>query len=149
MEIKITVKIGDKEPIEVKVDAPEEGEIDVEIDKPSDNHGPYTMIFDEACVGWTKYPDLNKVFLIQQQEAANFRLQKIGCLFLNDVYDMLGYPRTRAGQVVGWIYDKDYSGHHGFVDFGIFKDANIDFINGRKNIALLNFNVDGDILNCL
>lgn len=37
-----------------------------------------------------------------------------------------------------------------FVDFGIFDtndDRNFDFINGYKNTAILDFNVDGNILN--
>ena len=77
---------------------------------------------------------------------ANFKLKKQGYPFLNEVYDMLGLPRTRAGQCVGWVRDED---HRGYVDFGIFDRVNADFINGKNTIALLDFNVDGDILKYL
>ena len=59
---------------------------------------------------------------------------------------MLGLPRTKEGQVVGWIYDeKDPIGDN-FVDFGITENRNTDFINGRENVAFLDFNVDGNIM---
>ena len=62
---------------------------------------------------------------------------------------MLGIPRSKAGQVVGWIYDKDNTKGDGFVDFGIY-DANNDrkraFVNGLERTILLDFNVDGNIL---
>lgn len=66
---------------------------------------PYAAWFDETCLAWTKDPEMNKFFLLRQQDYANELLKQRGHLFLNEVYDMLGMPRTKAGQVVGWIFD--------------------------------------------
>ena len=77
-----------------------------------------------------------------------------GHLFLNEVYDMIGLPRTKAGAVVGWLYPAgryDDLQLNGFVDFGIFdmwSDAKrADFVNGYERSILLDFNVDGCIYN--
>lgn len=109
----------------------------------------YARFFDDGCKGWEKDPEANLVFLRHQQDFANDRLKSQGYLFLNEVYDMLGIPRTQAGQIVGWIYDeKDPLGDN-FVDFGIYNadiEANRDFVNGYERAILLDFNVDGNIL---
>ena len=59
---------------------------------------------------------------------------------------MLGIPRTKAGQVVGWIFDKDNPIGDNYVDFGLLNTQNEDFVNGYKRSVLLDFNVDGMIL---
>lgn len=46
------------------------------------------------------------MFLRRQQDYANEMLKARGHLFLNEVYDLLDIPRSKAGQVVGWVYDK-------------------------------------------
>lgn len=109
----------------------------------------YARFFDDGCVGWTKDPELNLIFLRQQEAAATKRLEDCGYLFLNEVYDMLGIPRTRAGQIVGWIYDKKNPIGDNYVDFGIYdtnKEANRNFVNGYERTILLDFNVEGNIL---
>ena len=71
-------------------------------------------------------------------------------MFLNDVYDQLGIPRSRAGQVVGWIYDELNPNIDNYIDFGIYdlyKEGSRDFVNGYERTILLDFNVDGPILN--
>ena len=59
---------------------------------------------------------------------------------------MLGIPETKAGQVVGWVYNKDNPKGDTFIDFGIYKYADnfTDFINGHDPI-LLDFNPQGNI----
>ena len=39
---------------------------------------PYAKIFDETCAGWTKHPELNKIFLLQQEDYANVKLKSRG-----------------------------------------------------------------------
>lgn len=112
-------------------------------------HSMYSVFFDDGNLGWTKNAELNKVFLIQQQEAANFRLKKEGYLFLNDVYEMVGAPKTAYGQIAGWVYTEDGSAGDNFVDFGMFEIHNEkarDFINLREKTILLDFNCIGNIL---
>lgn len=115
-------------------------------------YSEYSKFFDESCPGFTKDPEYNLMFLKDQQRYANDLLKSKGYLFLNDVYDMLGIPRTQAGQIVGWIYDEKNPIGDNFVDFGIYdlhKEANRDFVNGYERVILLDFNVDGDILDMI
>ena len=113
------------------------------------SNNPYAKFFDESCPDWEKNPEYNLMFLQAQERYANDLLRSRGHLFLNEVYDMLGIERTKAGQVIGWKYDAKNSDLHNSVDFGIFKlenDANRRFVNGLENVILLDFNVDGNIL---
>ena len=115
-------------------------------------YSDYARIFDNGSMGWTKDPEYNLMFLKLQQNQANDRLKAQGYLFLNDVYDMLGIPRTKAGQIVGWIYDKENPVGDNFVDFGIYDIYNekaCDFVNGRERSIVLDFNVDGNILDMI
>lgn len=108
----------------------------------------YARFFDESCIAFTKNPEDNLWFLKQRQGEANRRLQHDGYLFLNDVYEMLGLPKTKAGQVVGWVYNEKEPIGDNFVDFGIYdqsREAVRDFVNGYERAILLDFNVDGNI----
>lgn len=109
----------------------------------------HAKFYDDGCTGWCKDPEHNLMFLRRQQDYANERLQSKGYLFLNDVYDMLGIPKTQAGQVVGWIYNEKNPTGANYVDFGIYDIYNEkarDFVNGYERSILLDFNVDGYIL---
>ena len=112
----------------------------------------YAKFFDDGCEGWTKDPEINLSFLRAQQQYANDLLRARGHLFLNEVYDMLGIPHTKAGQIVGWVYDPDHPNGDNYVDFGMY-DINRpkvrDFVNGFERTILLDFNVDGDILDLI
>lgn len=113
-----------------------------------DLYSEYAKFYDDGCEGWTKDPELNLIFLKRQQNYANEKLQRQGYLFLNDVYEMLGIPKTQAGQIVGWTYDEKYPQGDNYVDFGIYdlyKEGSRDFVNGYERTILLDFNVDGDI----
>jgi hypothetical protein len=105
----------------------------------------YARFFDEYCKNWKRQPEYNLLFLQCQQNYANDLLQSRGHIFLNEVYDMIGIDRSKAGAVVGWVISKDGDN---FVDFGIFDGDNPkarDFVNGREGSILLDFNVDGVI----
>lgn len=112
----------------------------------------YAKIWHEGNIGWEKDPEYNRMFLQRQQDWANNVLQSKGHLFLNEVYDMLGFPRTKAGNIVGWFYEPENPDRDNFVDFGIFNMNNpaaIDFVNGEERSILLDFNVDGPILDLI
>lgn len=109
----------------------------------------YARYFDEGCEAWEKDSEYNLLFLRAQQQWANDKLRARGHLFLNEVYDALGIPRTKAGQVVGWIFDEKNSSYNNYVDFGIYecnREKARDFVNGYERVILLDFNVDGAIL---
>lgn len=115
-------------------------------------YSDYARCFDDGCAGWDKDSEYNLMFLRHQQNHANELLRSKGYLFLNDVYDMLGIPRTRAGQVVGWIYDEKNPIGDNYVDFGIYditREKNRDFVNGYERSIWLDFNVDGNILDLI
>lgn len=109
------------------------------------NISGYARFFDETCPQWTKTPEYNLLFLRCQQNWANDLLQARGHVFLNEVYDSLGMPRSQAGSVVGWTLGKNGDN---FVDFGIYDFENQkarEFVNGVERSILLDFNVDGVI----
>ena len=110
------------------------------------NQTPYTFCFDVGCPDWQKDAEHNKWFLIQQQNWANEKLKAQGHLFLNDVLDMLGIPKTKSGQIVGWLVDNPKG--DGYVDFGLLDindQSKKDFMNGYERSVWLTFNVDGPI----
>lgn len=96
----------------------------------------FESLFDSSCLPWTKDRASNIAFLSIQEEYCNDRLKYVGHLFLNEVYDTLGLPRTKIGQVAGWIYDGESNDQ---VDFGIRES-----ITGRPDIEL-HFNCDNYI----
>lgn len=107
---------------------------------------PFAKFYDVGCNGWTKDPEQNLFFLIQQQNWANEKLKSQGYLFLNEVYESLGIPKTQIGQAYGWLLDGNGDG---FVDFGltdIHRESVRDFVNGYERTILLDFNVEGNIL---
>lgn len=117
-----------------------------------DAYSDYAKFFDESCVGWSKDPEQNLFFLRRQQDYANEVLKAKGYLFLNDVYDMIGIQRTKAGQCVGWIYDEKNPIGDNVVDFGMYdtyKEGCRNFVNGYERSILLDFNVDGNILDMI
>lgn len=113
-----------------------------------DGYSEYARFYDDGCKGWVKDSEYNLLFLRAQQRYANDLLITRGHVFLNEVYDMLGIPRTKAGQVVGWVYDPNNDNIDNYVDFGIYdvnKPKARDFVNGYERAILLDFNVDGNI----
>jgi hypothetical protein len=142
-EIEVETKNGKKKKEKVEV---------VEADSALLQYSDYARFFDAASKSFAKDPEYNLMFLRRQQDYANEMLKARGHLFLNEVYDLLDIPRTKAGQVVGWIYDpKNNKNGDNYVDFGIYKDnePNRRFINGLEYNILLDFNVDGVIYNLI
>lgn len=151
-ELKYGIKAKEVEEVVVQEDGTEtvvKKSIEV-IENPYGQQSEYARCYTDGCVGWTKDPEANLTFLRLQEKWANDRLQAVGHLFLNEVYEMLGIPHSSAGAVVGWIYDPKNPEHTGDnrVDFGIYNihiPANRDFVNGWERSIWLDFNVDGVI----
>lgn len=103
----------------------------------------YARFFDVSSASWNKDPEYNLIFLKCQQNYANDLLHARGHVFLNEIYDMLGIPRSKAGAVVGWLLGVGDD----FINFGVFDDSKNtrvrDFVNGFEGSILLDFNVDG------
>lgn len=96
---------------------------------------------------WQNNNEYNLLFIKSQERFANDLLKSRKRLFLNDVYEMLGLPRSKAGQIVGWVYDPENPNVDSYVDFGLYSDnlSYSDYVNGYDNAILLDFNVDGNI----
>lgn len=106
----------------------------------------YARFFDESSIYFKREAGDNLSFLQRQEAFANQLLRMNGCVFLNEVYDMLGFPRTKAGSIVGWIWNP--TGGDKQIDFGYWNlddQKKRDFINGWERSVLLDFNVDGVI----
>lgn len=105
----------------------------------------YARFFDELSSSWNKEPEYNFTFIRAQQNWFNDLLKARGHVFLNEVYDSLGIPRSKAGQAVGWVLGTEGDN---YIDFGLWDvDSTTarDFVNGREGAILLDFNVDGVI----
>lgn len=113
------------------------------------NYSQYAKFFDASSREWEKdNPEYNLLFLKSVQEHCNNIFHARGHLFLNEVYDALDIPRTAAGAVVGWVEGNGDD----YIDFGIWNaddEATRRFINGYEDAILLDFNVDGVILDLI
>ena len=118
------------------------------------DHSDYAKCFDECNPNFTRDADLNFCFVKQVQNYMNDKLQRDGFVFLNDVYAALGFPKTRQGQLVGWLHPETYpkSKGDGYIDFGMYDPNNKNahmFVNGYERSTWLDFNVDGPIYNLI
>lgn len=108
----------------------------------------YSVTFDEKNPYWTKSRELNVMCLRRMQSYVNeiLRFKEYPGLkqhiMLNDVLDRLGFPKTKAGYVVGWIYDEQNPVGDNYIDFDINP-------RGTNPNVVLDFNVDGTILDKL
>lgn len=136
------------QPVE-KVDVIDAEGKKVKVEMPIEDGGsPYKVLFDESNVNWNKAYEYNQLFLNAQQSYANDLLRAKGHVFLNDVHDMLGLPRTKAGQIVGWVMDGEGDN---YIDFGFFRNIHegMRFVAGDERSIWLDFNVDGNVLELL
>jgi hypothetical protein len=137
MEINIVIKSKGEESIEIDT---KQADISVERDPYQHN-----QVFGEGCSSkWTENMRTNIAFLKSQQCFANELLRANGCLFLNDVYKMLGFPLTRCGQIAGWVFNEKY---HDAVCFGI--DFTAVLTDETVKPLYLEFNVRENILDFL
>jgi hypothetical protein len=151
-EIQYSVK---KETLVTEATDPETGKVKkkkevVDVFDPN-TVSKYARFFDETCPAWEPNANYNRMFLQNQQRFATDKLLARGHLFLNEVYEALGFEHTKEGSVVGWIVRTDGSTDN-FVDFGIFegkRPSNREFVNGLESAILLDFNVDGVIFDLI
>lgn len=147
------LKLGThKETIEETVTDPETGKTEtvqkeVEVKTPG-VYSEYARCFDESSRAWEKDAEMNLNFLRCEQNWANEKLRARGYMFLNEILERLDIPVTKAGQVVGWVYDPENGKGDNYIDFGIYDLYNPErrrFVNGYERSIWLDFNVDGNI----
>lgn len=151
-DVDFILKNGlEKQIIANRVVDPETGEVketkEEVLTYEGDKLSQYARVFDEVgSTQWTPSADHNRAFLLMEQNYFNERIRTRGYIFLNEVYERLGFRPTKAGSVVGWVYQNaDYEG----IDFGIFTahtQKAAEFLEGTEPSIILDFNVQGDIL---
>lgn len=107
----------------------------------------YIFYYDQDSMrGSTGNIEHDMAFLRGQQKYANDKLITDGRLFLNDVLESMGGNdvRTKAGQVLGWVYDPTDKTIDNKVDFRM-KQVYKKTEDGYKPTILLDFNCDGDV----
>lgn len=131
-----------------------------DIGKNPNDYSMYAKVFKKGNDYWQGESSYNMWFLKKVQNQMNDKLlarrnhEHGGYLFLNEVYEALGFSSTKAGAVVGWYIPKegaedDNNGDY-YVDFGIFsKNGSVRFINGEEDSIILDFNVRGSIYDLL
>ena len=141
-EMKYGIKAKKFEEIEVDESTGKEKKIKKNVVVANPNlESDYAVYFDEKSPNYEPNYDYNMMFVKSQQAYANDRLQTKGCLFLNDVYDSLGLPLTKAGQIVGWTKD----GPDGYVNFRIQEVERETADGSHEPVILLDFNVEGNV----
>ncbi len=111
------------------------------------NASGYVKYFTRSNPYWEDDSSYVEMFLRAQQNYANDKLKAIGHLTLNDVYDMLGFHDSKAGMVVGWIYDLDHPNGDNYVEFDVKKVNLPNEQGGYEEAYAIDFNVDGNIYN--
>ncbi len=111
------------------------------------NASGYAKYFTRSNPYWEEDSSYVEMFLRSQQNFANDKLKANGHLTLNDVYDMLGFHDSKAGMVVGWIYDLDHPNGDNYVEFDVKKVNLPNEQGGYEEAYAIDFNVDGNIYN--
>lgn len=107
---------------------------------------PYARFFNESSPHWQDDPECNRLWVQCQQEYLNNLLRARGHVFLNEAYDALGLERSSAGQVVGWVIGGEGDN---YIDFGLFSAYQARNFDAREPTILLDFNVDGVVVDRL
>lgn len=109
----------------------------------------YCEFYDESCFGWMNDAEYNLDRLRKIEAWANNVLQSRGYIFLHEVKNALGMHEKKKDHVVGWIYRPSDTNRDSYISFGIYdinNQAKREFVNGIEKRVLLDFNVDGNIL---
>lgn len=111
------------------------------------NTSDYLRYLTRTNDNWENNPEYIEMFLRSQQNYANDKLKSVGHLTLNEVYDMLGMQDTKAGMVVGWIYDSNNPDGDNYVEFDVKKVYLPNECGDYEEAYAIDFNVDGNIYN--
>lgn len=120
---------------------------------------PNDAVNDDITSQWSPkenaHGDINMMFLRQKMNWMNEKLNAYGHVFLNDVYEELGFPPTQAGQLVGWVKGNGDN----YISFGPMVEALTDAAGrafthdqirySKGDPILLDFNVDGIVLDLI
>lgn len=120
-----------------------DGEVHKDVKAKTTTGSPYSFVFDEYSKMWRKGDGDNRDFLMITEQYFNDLLRMRGHVFLNEILSHVGIDIVPEGQIVGWIWQGDGDNH---VDFGLYEVWNAGFLKGWERSVILDFNVDGPIL---
>jgi hypothetical protein len=104
----------------------------------------YVRYFTRSNPYWENDKFYVEMFLNQRQAYFNDQLAVKKVLTLNDVYDQLGFHKTKAGMVVGWRYDEDNPSGDNYIQLDVKKVYLPNEHTGEPEEAYaIDFNVDG------
>lgn len=126
-------------------DKGKEKKVKKKIDIADPNASGYMKYFTRSNPNWEDDTDYVEMFLRSQQNYANDKLRAVGHLTLNEVYNMLDMQDTKAGMVVGWIYDLDHPTGDNYVEFDVKKVYLPNERGDYEEAYAIDFNVDGNI----
>lgn len=126
-------------------DKGKEKKVKKKIDIADPNASGYMKYFTRSNPNWEDDTDYVEMFLRSQQNYANDKLRAVGHLTLNEVYNMLDMQDTKAGMVVGWMYDLDHPTGDNYVEFDVKKVYLPNERGDYEEAYAIDFNVDGNI----
>lgn len=147
---RVREELGDEKELDIRHNAKtgvveiDGKKVETKIVGDPNQYSMYAVMFDVGNPNWHKDAEYNRVFIQAQQNYFNHLLHARGHVFLNEVYDALGFDHTKAGSIVGWAIS---DAGDNFIDFGMFEVASAKFVNGWERSIILDFNVDGVIFN--
>lgn len=110
--------------------------------------GPYEVFFDNTSPCWEPNTEYNVMYLNAEMNAFTNKLRATKeCIFLNDIFDRIGLPKTQEGQLMGWRYDKDRNWVDNKIDY-VIKEVyrpNEYVEGGYEKVLLIEFRVDGNV----
>ena len=150
----LTEKVITKEKEDEKGNRTVEEEVMKKAAKNPGDDSDYIRLFsNESSRYWKRNGEMNYAFLKSTEVYATTLLRTRGHLFLNEVYDALGMPRTQTGALCGWVLN---STGDNYVSFGIndyyddkngvlLSDALLNDCGGNAADFWLEFNCMGTI----
>lgn len=102
---------------------------------------PYARFYETD----SKSKDYIEMLLNSEERFANDCLVTQGRVFLNDVYKRLGMETSKAGQIVGWRYDKTNPTGDNVINFTRTTTQRRNKKGELEEALIIDFNVDGNI----
>lgn len=132
-----------KSQMALDISTDENGEVTPTIDQAA---FAYSVVYDANNPNWREDSDFNYMFLANQERYFNDKLRAHGHVFLNEVYEALGFPHTKEGSIVGWVYDtSEGTNAKNHITFDIYDEEWFMGHESTYSSLFIDFNPDGVI----
>ena len=116
---------------------------------------PYVYIWDDSSEQFSKDSELsisiNTMKITSLESYFTSILKARGYVFLNEILDRLDIQQTKAGQLCGWVWEKDNADGDNDIRISVAEREQSSVYDPDKKITalVLEFNCDGGIVNRL